>query len=671
MAKNILKLLSTGVCASFFLFSQHTSAQEVTIDFDTKMQTIDGMGINFEGYHRTAGSDILKSSLVTMLDIMPMNMVRIGMPIKEWEPTNDNDDPTVIDESAFVTTGSLAYSFSRLQRVKEDYGYDIWLSIWDMADWNITNSSSSYNRNIADFDEFAESITAYLLHAKNEYGVEVAWVSVNEPSIASENGWGGYDLGLSAEEQATLIKTASRYFEENGLTTKWMVAVHSIYASELEQAKAIYEDEDTRPYIAGFDFHSYGLQKSSREDDLKNWGDWIATTGLPSWCGELDYDNSFWEVSTEDKKLWITHGMITAGLYASLVNDARISAGFPWYAHSPSSTTPYRYACLHYHAHFLPGDTVVATTSSNEKVLTTATTNGDNWTLIIQNYSSQSREVTITGVTGTTAQAIVSYNNNYGVRLDDIEIVDGVLTLVMQPYSLYSIGTTLDDIETTIVTEGGNADIPENYIEAEDGEIGGGSSIGDSQSGYTGTGYVDYGAKDSWNSVELYLDEDATYYFFACYASGSSRPCDVYVNDELVGAFAYPSTGGFTTWLETSIPIDFKAGTNTVKIIATAATGGPNVDYYRWDTSSGIASSTSSMEITAAPNPTTDFIYVKGCDTTFSYTISNLQGQTLLGDTCQECDKGLDVSSLPTGIYVLDIITTNKKQRAVQRIVKL
>ena len=439
--------LYIGLC---FGYIQNIWAQEVKVDFTKKKQTIEYMGINMEGYHTTGGAEILKNSLSEMLASLPVNAVRIGLPLKEWEPVNDNKSANTINKQGVTVTKSISNSFERLVRMKKQ-NLAIWLSILDMSDWNIQDPSQGHNRRIRDLDEMVESITAYLLEAKEKYGTEGDWISINEPTIASETGYGGYNIGMSVEEQVTLIKKSTKKFRKHNLGTQWIIAIHSVYPSELHQAQSMFKE--VKDCVAGFDFHSYWLHNDDRASHVASWGDWISTTGLPAYCGELDYDNNFWKRTPEDKKNWITHGMETARLYALVYNSARASGSFPWYASRPSQATPYSYVALHYHSHLLPGYRVVETSASDSDLSAVAAEKGQNWTMIVQNNSSRRRMVKIKGCVGNTAQVIATYNDNYGVRKNDVSIIEGEIHLQMEPYSLYSLGNNLNPIPSIIIKQ--------------------------------------------------------------------------------------------------------------------------------------------------------------------------------------------------------------------------
>ncbi len=569
------------ILSCFPIFSQDAT---IEVDFSDKRQEIVGMGTSLEGYHTVGGSEVLKASLVTLLEKLPSDIVRSGIHIPGWELSNDNDDPNEIDFDGYATTSSpMINSFNRIKLLKDD-GYKVWLFAMNMTDWNVTDETVSLvsKRKVKSIDEFAESICAYLLWAKEEYGAEVDWISLNEPTIATENNYGGYYLAFTAEEHAEMIKKTSALFEKHGINTQWIAAIHKVYPSELEHAQELYADEDTRAHLYGFEFHGYFMQ--DHPDYLASWGEFIKESGLKCFCGETDYHNVFWEYSTEEKAMWNPHGTKTALLYAHVLNHAYVSAALPWYSHSPCAATPYRYVAYHYNHHLTAGYQVVGSTTSNTYIHSVAAEKEDDWCVMVFNqYSTISKTVTISNLPGTTAQVYASYEDNYAIKMPDMTIENGTLTITLEPNGLYSIGNNLAELDALIVGEEEEVVIPETNVEAEDGTVGGGSAVSSSITGFTGDGYVDFGSENSWNEVVMTVPTDGSYDLYVRYASASDRPCDVYVNDEVVTSYAFGSTGGFSSWEATSFDdMAFKAGDNTVKLVANSSSGGPNVDSYYW-----------------------------------------------------------------------------------------
>ena len=73
------------LCILWLLLSLNVSAQTISVDMSKKKQIIQEVGINFEGYHGNGGSEVLKENLRNLLEVLPTTIVRIGLPVKDWE----------------------------------------------------------------------------------------------------------------------------------------------------------------------------------------------------------------------------------------------------------------------------------------------------------------------------------------------------------------------------------------------------------------------------------------------------------------------------------------------------------------------------------------------------------------------------------------------------------
>ncbi|MBD3268052.1 hypothetical protein GF373_15405 [bacterium] len=371
------------------------AAQTIKINLDVEYQTIESSGINLEGFHRRGGDNVLPSKFEVMLDDLADDLVRVGMPLSEWEPENDDEQANHFKWNGFRDTGAVSNSFLRLQTL-QDRGSQLWLAVWDVADWLVKNPDKDAQRRINDLDEFAEAITAYLIRARDHYNVKPTYISINEPSIASENGWGGYQLALTAEEQAALIHKAGERFNEQGLATKWLIAVHKTYPSELAYAKRVLNAPQVKNYVGGFDFHGYWFQ-SGHDAELEAWGKWVSSTGLPAFCGECDYDNQFWK--RDDRTEW-SHTIESGKLLHKIYSLAHAAGTLVWYDDAPSERRPYRFAARHFYDQLTPGSVLVQAKSSSPNVLAIAAKGPaeNRLAIILQNISDVEVMVRIEGI---------------------------------------------------------------------------------------------------------------------------------------------------------------------------------------------------------------------------------------------------------------------------------
>ena len=437
-------------CVILISCSNHTSDDNpvfeeknttvVTINWNNQKQTILGNGINFEGYHTSGGTEVLSSKFESMLETLPTELARISLPLKIWEPVNDDADPATFKLNNFQDTQGVQYTFLRMQELKKR-GIDSWLSVWDIADWNITNPDKTYARRIANFDEMAESIGTFLLQAKEKYQVEPLYISVNEPTIASENGWGGYQLALSPEEQILLITKAGAWFEKHGIITKWLIALHKIYPSEIEQAKQIFANSEVKKYVAGFDFHGYGMHKTEFEAYMKSWETWVKSTGLPTFCGECDYDNQFWLNS--DRETWTIAAKNTGILLNRLYNLAGVSGVLPWYGNSADASRPYRFVDKHFMEAFKSGTVLVESSSPNPGVLVTAGKYVGKYIILLQNTSAEKITVLVKDLPVQKFDCISTESQSYYLTNNVLTVTNGQLSFVLPANSMHTLSGTI------------------------------------------------------------------------------------------------------------------------------------------------------------------------------------------------------------------------------------
>ncbi len=407
-------------------------------------------GVNMEGYH-VGQWDELGEAFAAMLRQLPCQVARIGAPMIEWEPENDNEDTDTIRWEGFDRNHIyITRSVNRIRRMKEEFGVDVWLSFWNLPNWMLVNPNPEgvlhAGRHIKDVEEFAESICALLVYIRQQTGVEVRWVSFNE-SLQQEKqdgGWGGYNTVLSVEEHARLLKKSAELFRRHGLKTKWMVGSLSVKPSELRQVKEILADRDMCRMIDAVDFHSYDIMDVD-SDWPRQWGAYFSKSKMPTLCGELDNYKSDFKGND-----WISHGMKTGAMYSRVYNETYSTGSYPWFPGVPEAASPYRYVDLHFFAHIPPGYTVVESVSDDKQLYVVSAKKGQERVMILQNNSPEEKTVRIQGLRKAKGlQVYASYMKHYGVRDDEaVRMENGVLILTMKPHSLYSVGTDLAPIPT-------------------------------------------------------------------------------------------------------------------------------------------------------------------------------------------------------------------------------
>jgi unsaturated rhamnogalacturonyl hydrolase len=117
--------------------------------------------------------------------------------------------------------------------------------------------------------------------------------------------------------------------------------------------------------------------------------------------------------------------------------------------------------------------------------------------------------------------------------------------------------------------------------EAESATISNGA-VASNHTGYTGTGFVDF-----VNQVGSYVEfsvpataaQNVTLSFRYANGTSTDRPMSLAVNGTVLAAsLSFPGTGSWTTWQTKTASVGLTAGTDTIRVTATTANGGPNLD---------------------------------------------------------------------------------------------
>ena len=118
-------------------------------------------------------------------------------------------------------------------------------------------------------------------------------------------------------------------------------------------------------------------------------------------------------------------------------------------------------------------------------------------------------------------------------------------------------------------------------IEAESFIAKSGVSLSSTNSGYLGSGYLDYGGNSSWAEWETPSGPSGPTSLTIRYANASSsiRRCEVMVDGTAVGTVDFPNTGSWSSWSSVSLPIGLSPGTHRIRLRAITSSGGPNVDW--------------------------------------------------------------------------------------------
>lgn len=225
-------------------------------------------------------------------------------------------------------------------------------------------------------------------------------------------------------------------------------------------------------------------------------------------------------------------------------------------------------------------------------------------------------------------------------------------------------------------------------------------TIDNNHPGYTGSGFFNtanaVGNGINWSVNFPYAGSKT---FTIRYASTDSRPARLIVNGTTVLAnISFPATGAWTNWSTITITANTNPGIASVRLEATGNNGLPNIDYLEVTgglpaacpasittataaTNSNIANSDQSThsiktdenrQLSVYPNPAYATVTIKaGADWKAGDQLSifNAQGKVILRQAYKGQAQSLNISTLPAGIYLVQVANTTG-QTANQQLIK-
>lgn len=125
--------------------------------------------------------------------------------------------------------------------------------------------------------------------------------------------------------------------------------------------------------------------------------------------------------------------------------------------------------------------------------------------------------------------------------------------------------------------------------------------------------------------------------------------------------------------------LSYSAGEPAVKMAkARAITVVDITEYFTEGVQQGWTSRKSSingplpMTVNVYPNPAQDWLHIAIAENELQlqYILTDMQGRTLMQGTPNDGETSLDITSLPAGTYMLNIQSTDKKNKNIFKIIK-
>ena len=337
-------------------------AANISVNASSARQTMEAIGGNycFDKSNTALGTH-------TLNNLKPRN-VRVEMDLNQWEPVNDNGDPNNFFWSNFKDTGATHTNFVQMQDFM-NRGIPIVAAIWDVPNWMVSNPAATRQRVIPSsmYDEAVESIAAYLIYARDHYGVTIPLISFNEAN-------GGYQTLFSPTEMRVFIKKSGARFASLGLPTKWVVGDVSNPSAAVSYITPILQDTSITQYLGPVSVHSWNAESVS-DATFSGIATLAGQYGKNVWVLEVGLDPAGWEIDGYTST-W-SYGFTLARLYYRLIGNMRATVldyweyGTDYELMDRSTLAPYPayYVVKQLSDLLLPGTQILETSSSSSSVL--------------------------------------------------------------------------------------------------------------------------------------------------------------------------------------------------------------------------------------------------------------------------------------------------------------
>jgi glucuronoarabinoxylan endo-1,4-beta-xylanase len=326
----------------------NTSITDVAIDASKKFQTMEGFGgFGAQDVYWSSGPFTSSDFVNTLINDLGLTILRDNIPTN-FEIENDNNDPYNTDLSKYNlhnTTpghdGKLDDHFQYLKDMKAAGLNKLIVSIWSPAPWmkyndkigNGTadqNSAPDYtytpdaNTNQLKtnmYEEFAEMCVAYIKIIKQETGIDVYALSLqNEPRFSQYYASCVYN----GEALRDVIKVVGKRFKDEGLQTKIFMPEDVGYLDGVSSmVQPTLNDDSARGYTDIIAVHGYALDGvTANSPDAQTW------QTMYSWGAR--YDKTLWMTETSGFSNDFKGAMDLAKAMYTAINFGNVSAWLFW-----------------------------------------------------------------------------------------------------------------------------------------------------------------------------------------------------------------------------------------------------------------------------------------------------------------------------------------------------
>jgi O-glycosyl hydrolase len=222
----------------------------VTIDGAQTYQVIEGFGVNAN--HRSWNSNELQPVLDALIDQAGMTLFRVVFDKADWEATNDNSDPNVMNWDYY----NQVYSAPDFQKMWDMSAYLNQRGITNGLMFNFQGNGPDWmmdtNGLAAGYEaEWAEMVASLFIYARNTQHLQFSLVAPdNEEDILVQG------VDMTSDQYITALHDLAQLLDTNGLSDVRFVGPDLGYTST-DWLSAMMNDPAVMAKVAHFGMHSY------------------------------------------------------------------------------------------------------------------------------------------------------------------------------------------------------------------------------------------------------------------------------------------------------------------------------------------------------------------------------------------------------------------------------
>jgi len=263
-----VKVCSCVLLASSVFAQGNSASSRITVDPGQQFQVVDGFGLNFTGPYFRADQ---KGMFDMLIDDLGATMFRVVpyLVYSNWEETNDNDDPNVMNWEYYndrYSTPIFEATWSALRYLNSRGIRPVIALMGPVPNWmtddnapppqhavcgKSVEAAQQGHLNPATYDEFAEEVVSMVVYARTQAHVDFEYFSpFNETDCYPAEG-----PRVDPEEAPRVLDAVARRLKKEGLgDVRLAVADNALIKNNYTDP--ILRDSELMKQVGAFTFHT-------------------------------------------------------------------------------------------------------------------------------------------------------------------------------------------------------------------------------------------------------------------------------------------------------------------------------------------------------------------------------------------------------------------------------